>query len=343
MGAMPPSDPFLVAARPYWHPIARSADVAPGAIMAVTLLGEELVLWRAHDGKPALLDDLCSHRGTRLSQGSITSEGCIRCPYHAWEYASDGHCTRIPQLPRDVVPARAVVASYQTAEHSGLVWACLVPQGEEKRPPPRLAEVDDLGTHWLYVGEPLDWNCQATRQIENFCDLAHFSVLHLDTFGNAAEIEMRSYEVRRSDDGWHLSFDYPYVSSYAAGTADGGAAIPTLFEYRVALPFAVQVGGAAGPGTQMFIATAPTTATTCRVFWTTAFPLGTEVDVEQFEAIENAIWTPDRRIVEGQRPERLPIDLTEELHLHFDRFAVAYRRALATLGFESPTPRKVAT
>jgi phenylpropionate dioxygenase-like ring-hydroxylating dioxygenase large terminal subunit len=335
-------DPFLSAARPFWHPVARSADVPPGAVVPVTLLGEQLVLWRGPGGGLSLLDDLCSHRGVRLSHGTVTDAGCLRCPYHAWEYDVAGRCTRIPQLPEPRIPARAAVPGYRTAEHAGLVWACLVPAEEERRPAPRFPQVD-LGTHWMHVGEPMDWACQAPRQIENFCDVAHFSVLHVDTFGNPNEVVVEPYEVAHSDDGWGLAFDFPYVSGYDEGTASDSddERYPMTFEYRVELPFAVRLGGAAGPGTVMFVATAPTTATTCRVFWCTGFPLGTEVDVAAFEAVEEAVWAPDRQVVEGQRPERLPVDLTEELHLPFDRFAVAYRRALAGLGFPSPSLTRV--
>jgi phenylpropionate dioxygenase-like ring-hydroxylating dioxygenase large terminal subunit len=334
---------FLAAARPYWHAVARSSDVPPGGTLAVTLLEEQLVLWRSPEGRLSLLDDLCSHRGVRLSMGAVTDEGCLRCPYHAWEYDTSGACTRIPQLPHDRIPARADVPGYRTTEHSGLVWACLVPEGEEARPAPRIEEVDDLGTHWLHVGEPMDWACQAPRQIENFCDVAHFSVLHVDTFGNPAEVVVPPYEVTRSDDGWRLSFDFPYVSGYDQGTAaDEGGAFGMVFASRAELPFAVHLGNAAGPGTVMFVAPSPTTATTCRVFWCTGFPLGTEVDVPAFEAVEEAVFAPDQRIVEGQRPERLPLDLTEELHLPFDRFAVAYRRALVDLGFPEAEARSKA-
>jgi phenylpropionate dioxygenase-like ring-hydroxylating dioxygenase large terminal subunit len=345
LAAMDLADDFVVAARPFWHPVARAADLAPGDVVPVTLLGEQLVLWRLPDGTLSLLDDLCSHRGVRLSQGSVTEAGCLRCPYHAWEYDGDGHCTRIPQLPHGRVPSRANVPGYRTGEHAGLVWACLVPEGEERRPAPRFAEVDDLATHWLHVGEPMDWDCQAPRQIENFCDVAHFSVLHLDTFGNPDEVVVAPYEVDASPDGERLAFDFPYVSGYSEGSAagdaqdDGDDRYGMVFRYRVELPFAVRLGNAAGPGSVMFVATAPTTATTCRVFWCTGFALGTEVDIPAFEAIEDAVWAPDRRVVEGQRPERLPVDLTEELHLPFDRFAVAYRRALTDLGFPSPTRR----
>jgi hypothetical protein len=42
----------------------------------------------------------------------------------------------------------------------------------------------------------------------------------------------------------------------------------------------------------------------------------------------------DRVVVESQRPEELPLDLSAELHLGFDRVAIAYRRALGELGIE---------
>jgi vanillate O-demethylase monooxygenase subunit len=328
---------FLQAARGFWHPVARVADLAPGEVLPVTLLGEELVLWRSGDGTVSLLDDLCVHRGVRLSLGVVTDGGCLRCPYHSWEYAADGRCTRIPQLADDRIPARAAVSTHRVEEHSGLVWACLAGEGEERRPAPRLLEVEPGGTHWLHVGEPMAWACQASRQVENFCDVAHFSVLHADTFGNPEALVTEPYDVRSGDDGWTLAFDFPYISAYGEGTA--GSDVDTyamVFRYRVELPFAVRLADAAGPGSIMFIATAPTTARTCRVFWCTGFPHGAEVDIPGFEAVEDAVWRPDRRIVESQRPEALPLDLLEELHLPFDRFAVAYRRALGDLGFPRP-------
>ena len=38
-------------------------------------------------------------------------------------------------------------------------------------------------------------------------------------------------------------------------------------------------------------------------------------------------------MVESQRPERVPFDLADELHLTFDAVAVAYRRAMRAHGF----------
>ena len=38
-------------------------------------------------------------------------------------------------------------------------------------------------------------------------------------------------------------------------------------------------------------------------------------------------------MVESQRPEQVPFDLADELHLTFDALAVAYRRAMQAHGF----------
>src|SRR5262249_31209277 len=120
--------------------------------------------------------------------------------------------------------------------------------------------------------------------------------------------------------------------------SDGGArrrrqATDMVFEYRLELPFTVALGGASGPGSVMCIAPSPVSATRTRLFWLCAFPTGIDVDADAYETLEARIWDPDRAIVERQRPTRLPLDLLEELHLPFDRLAVAYRRRLAEIGF----------
>jgi hypothetical protein len=51
-------------------------------------------------------------------------------------------------------------------------------------------------------------------------------------------------------------------------------------------------------------------------------------DFQDFLALQ------DRIVVESQRPEELPLDLSAELHLSFDRVAIAYRRALNDIGVE---------
>ena len=51
------------------------------------------------------------------------------------------------------------------------------------------------------------------------------------------------------------------------------------------------------------------------------------------QTFEQTIFGQDRRVVESQRPDRVPLDLAAELHLTFDAVAVAYRRAMRAHDF----------
>jgi vanillate O-demethylase monooxygenase subunit len=323
---------FLAAARPYWHPVSRSGDLDPGAVTTVTLLDEDLVLWRAPDGRLGLTVDVCSHRGTRLSLGRVAADGCITCPYHSWAFRADGGCARIPQLPDLKPPARAGLTAYAVREHAGLVWACLAP--EAAAPLPDIPEADDAAWH-LYAGRPMDWRCQSTRQIENFLDIAHFSVIHVDAFGNPDVMEVPPHEVRTEGITIGTEFEYPAIDMLAVPDADGRRPLqPMRFRYRVQLPFWVRIDSeAAGFPHILVVANQPVTASTCRVYWIAVANAAMGIPDEVIEAGEQVIFHADRKIVETQRPERVPLDLTAELHLGFDRLAVAYRRGLAGLGF----------
>ena len=65
-------DPVLVND---WHVVARSSDAAAGNVRAVRLLGQDIVLWRSNQGLCAW-QDLCLHRGAKLSGGRI-QDGCL--------------------------------------------------------------------------------------------------------------------------------------------------------------------------------------------------------------------------------------------------------------------------
>jgi hypothetical protein len=49
--------------------------------------------------------------------------------------------------------------------------------------------------------------------------------------------------------------------------------------------------------------------------------------------VQRGVLAEDRPIVEAQRPEKLPLDLSEEFHIRSDRFSTVDRKALASLGF----------
>lgn len=83
----------------------------------------------------------------------------------------------------------------------------------------------------------------------------------------------------------------------------------------------------------LFLAVAPLSARRCRSFtWnarTYSLDPAADAALADFRAL---ILDQDRPIAESQRPEELPLDLSQELHIAGpDRASIAYRRRLAEL------------
>ena len=117
-----------------WYPVASAHDLPHGHIYRTRLGLHELAIWRDGGGGVNIWEDRCPHRGVRLSLGQIIGEE-LRCPYHAWQFASgSGACRFIPAQP-DRKPAAAIRAVvWPVAEADGLIWSGQDPQG----PPPAL-------------------------------------------------------------------------------------------------------------------------------------------------------------------------------------------------------------
>src|SRR5579883_2330244 len=84
----------------FWHPVLFTTELNE-APRRVTLCGVHIAVVRLN-GQVQAFNDLCAHRGTALSLGSVVSgrDGDeLRCPYHGWQYNERGICTMAPQRP----------------------------------------------------------------------------------------------------------------------------------------------------------------------------------------------------------------------------------------------------
>ncbi|HET9981458.1 MAG TPA: aromatic ring-hydroxylating dioxygenase subunit alpha, partial [Ktedonobacterales bacterium] len=124
-----------------WHPVAHLGEFHERPIIPVRLLGQDLVLWRVGDNYLAW-QDLCVHRGTRLSLGKIVDDNLLMCPYHGWTYNEEGRCVRIPAHPEQKPPAKAKVKRYQTRQRYGLLWVCLGEPAHDIAPFPEAGAAD---------------------------------------------------------------------------------------------------------------------------------------------------------------------------------------------------------
>ena len=316
-----PSDWNILAA--YWYPVALSTAVSDKPL-AAKLLDQELVLYRTSTGVTAAAD-ICVHRGAPLSMGRLKGDR-IACAYHGYCYDHAGHCTEIPAHPGGVIPAKLHLQVFPARELYGLVWVCLADAPTAGIP--AYPEAGDSSYQIVHV-PPLDWKASAGRQVESFCDVAHFAFVHENTFA-VRDPAVPRYAVQATPYGVHADF-----TSNVGNVTDPDAAAQTWRRvYELHLPFVARlVIHFPGAGKQALLnAASPVSARHTRVFSIVARDFDRDKPVDELIAFQHRIYGEDQAIVERQNPEDLPIDLGEEVHVRADLTSVTYRRQLGALG-----------
>jgi phenylpropionate dioxygenase-like ring-hydroxylating dioxygenase large terminal subunit len=314
----------------FWHPVAYASEVTDLPV-GVTLLGEQLVVVRLR-GRVRCFKDLCAHRGTALSLGWI-EEDQLRCTYHGWMYGPDGVCTQIPARFGANIPTRAKLTPYLTEERSGLVWVCL--SQEPHFPIPETAGYG--ASDFRFVPIPAyDWDCSAPRRLENFVDFAHFAWVHDGLLGSRDHPEVPDHEVWR--EGPELRFfqkvEEPLQGATKEDLSIDADSVTVENTYRLTMPLSIHLDRNF-PGDQHYILTmnaSPLSATRTRSFSFIGRNFALDKDDRAFIDFEQVILDQDRPVVQSQRPEELPVDLSAELHIRgVDKVSLEYRKWLVEL------------
>lgn len=308
-----------------WMVVARSEDVAERPVQ-VHLLGEAVVLFRNSQGLHAFRD-LCIHRGSALSLGRVEDDTLV-CAYHGWRYASNGQCVKIPAQPAGMtIPSKARAMRYHCREVYGLIWLCL---GEPRADIPDYPEYHDSSFHTIHCG-PYRVMAEAPRVVENFLDVSHLMWVHEGLLGESSHAEIPEHRVHRQ--GERLVTD-PIVI-YQPNPDGRGQGSSSHYVYEVLQPLSARFSKR-NPGSpdvfSMMMHTTPTRLGESVAYILLSRNYGFELDDQSFRDFQDTVFAQDEAIVRSQRPEELPLDLAEELHLKSDRLAIAYRRYLAEQG-----------
>lgn len=322
--------------RSLWHPVALG-HVVGSQPRAVTLLGEDLVLWRDGDGHAHAWMDQCPHRGARLSLGRVHG-GQLECPYHGWRFDGGGRCTHVPSVPDFQPGPRHGARTFDTREAYGMLWVRLAaPEGEPQpihqlpvfaaEAEPRLRKTTS-GPYLVAASAP--------RIIENFLDMAHFGYVHEGWLGSRERPEIPPYEVQATPHGVRATGCLAWQPRSSIH-AESGAQVEYTYEvtapYMAVLTKVPEAGSTAIEGMNESIAmfVCPVTEESS-VAWTRMAMNDFDSPDARLIDFQNTIFGQDQPVLESQRPKRLPLAPAAEAHCAADRMSAAYRRYLRESG-----------
>ena len=161
-----------------WY-VAAFAEEIKDQLLARTLLGRRLVLYRTSAGHVVALEDRCPHRSMPLSAGTLTQDTIV-CGYHGLRFNAEGDCIEVPSQAS--CPKNIGIRAYRTHERGAVVWIWMgeAAQADLSQLPPQ----DWMDSaEWERSQGYLSLQGSYVRLHENLLDLTHLSFLHAKSFG----------------------------------------------------------------------------------------------------------------------------------------------------------------
>jgi phenylpropionate dioxygenase-like ring-hydroxylating dioxygenase large terminal subunit len=169
-----------------WYVAGFSDELAPGQLLAHTLIDEPLVFFRRPDGSVAALQDRCPHRYAPLSKGQLCDGGAsVQCPYHGLRFDGTGACVHNPH-GNGTKPKAAAVQAWAVVERHAFLWLWA---GDASAADPAL--IPDLSpvtsaTEHASIRGYLPTACDYRLLVDNIVDLTHVDYLHPTSLGNGS-------------------------------------------------------------------------------------------------------------------------------------------------------------
>jgi len=160
--------------REYWYPgiEAKSVRSAP---VHVTMLGDDLVLFRDAANKVVALSDWCPHRGARLSLGLCEFKGTVTCPYHGYVFDGSGQCVAgLIERPDSPFVGKLRAHAYPTEERMGIVFVWMgetTPVSLDDDLPAELSDPELTGRRYMRVKV---WEANWTEPMAQGIDFHEF-------------------------------------------------------------------------------------------------------------------------------------------------------------------------
>ena len=105
----------------HWYAVGWSHELERETVKPIQVWNQKIALYRDANGQVHALEDACPHRGVELHKGQV--QGChLVCPYHGWEFNSQGKCVNIPYLPEGQKLPPQAAQGFPVREKYGILW-----------------------------------------------------------------------------------------------------------------------------------------------------------------------------------------------------------------------------
>jgi vanillate O-demethylase monooxygenase subunit len=179
-----------------WYVAGWDYELPAGKVIARTIIGQALALYRRQDGGVVAVEDRCCHRLAALHLGEIEGD-CIRCMYHGLKFDPSGRCVDIPG--QDRIPPRAMIRAFPVVERDNWIWVWM---GEAALADPGLIPfaVGPSDPDWDMRPSSMVFDVDYRLVIDNLLDFSHLTYVHRKTFGGDAYARSLP-EITRMDRG----------------------------------------------------------------------------------------------------------------------------------------------
>jgi vanillate O-demethylase monooxygenase subunit len=292
-----------------WYAAMWSADLAPGTLVARTILDEPLVFWRPASGGVAALGDRCPHRFAPLSMGRVAGD-VLQCGYHGLEFNAAGACVNNPH-PNRAVPPGTTVGTHPVTERYSIVWIWIGDGEPDESYIPDYSLLDAAPVENVSRRDYLLMAANYELIADNLLDLSHASFLHAGLLGNEAMVDTRTDVERAGNTLWVSRFtpDVPVPRLYDLMFRQDGRNVDIWTRIRWDAPGCLlNDTGACAPGTDRSTGTGlfgvhlltPETATTTHYHFCAVRQNAVQRDVAADEHIRTQLSELRHRAFEEQ-------------------------------------------
>lgn len=201
-----------------WYAAAWAEEVGR-EMLARTLLGESVLMYRRLDGRAVAIGNRCPHRHAPLNEGKLIGDE-VQCPYHGLKFDCSGACTENPHGKR-FIPVTMAVKSYPLVERHSVLWIWMGDAPADEALIPDFEVLANTSAHRTVRGHMMveaDYRLVA----DNLLDLTHIVYVHKG-LGGLAFLENESSETeQRGNQVWSRRRNQGITAAAAYRAAEPG-------------------------------------------------------------------------------------------------------------------------